>query len=55
MTTEHNVKVLPEWRQSDTWYRAVCDCGTYRSGLHGYAGKAESAGLAHAKAKAAGR
>ena len=32
------------------WYRIICCCG-WRSGLHGYPGRAEQAGRDHQQAK----
>lgn len=52
----HEIAVVPERRiGGETWYRAVCSCGSYRSGLHGYRGRAWEAGTAHVKAKAGAR
>lgn len=50
----HNVTVRPERRLSGIiYYRAVCSCGKYTSGLHPYEARAEAAGKAHADAKTA--
>lgn len=51
--SDHVINVRPERRMDgQTYHRAVCSCGEYRSGLHGYHGRAESAGRDHANAKA---
>ena len=56
MTATHEITVRPESRiGGEVLYRAVCSCGGYRSGLHGYVGRAQAAGVAHAEAKAGSR
>lgn len=49
---EHEIRIVPESRVGgETWYRATCSCGRYRSGLHASPGRAEIAGIAHRNAR----
>lgn len=49
---EHRIVVRPERSMSGlTFFRSYCSCGRYRSGLHGFPGRAELAGRDHARTK----
>ncbi len=51
-TDGHAITIEPVYRFGGAlFHRAVCSCGRYRSGLHGYPGNAERAGRAHVEAK----
>ena len=47
----HAIVVGFERRLDGRWYRAVCACGKYRSGVYGSADGARRAGDQHVKAK----